>query len=98
MNLNPHPSEKRRVRHPRVRTAAERNSGVRRKVCHSSDTVRFAYAGSLDLMREFRLLKIFLVAIFLASPAFAPQVAKILAPLEYLTVEQVGIALDRAAS
>jgi energy-coupling factor transport system ATP-binding protein len=36
--------------------------------------------------------------VVVSSPAFAPQVAKILAPLEYLTVEQVGIALDRAAS
>ena len=30
--------------------------------------------------------------------AFAPQVAKILAPLPWLTVDQVGVALDRAAS
>jgi energy-coupling factor transport system ATP-binding protein len=29
-----------------------------------------------------------------ASPAFAPQVAKILAPLPYLTVAQVNEALD----
>jgi len=36
--------------------------------------------------------------VVVSSPAFAPQVAKILAPLEFLTVEQVGIALDRAAS
>jgi len=36
--------------------------------------------------------------VIVSSPAFAPQVAKILAPLEYLTVEQVGIAIDRAAS
>jgi energy-coupling factor transporter ATP-binding protein EcfA2 len=32
-----------------------------------------------------------------ASPAFAPQVAKILAPLAYLTVEQVEAALEAAA-
>ena len=29
-----------------------------------------------------------------ASPAFAPQVAKILAPLRYLTVAEVADALD----
>ena len=32
-----------------------------------------------------------------ASPAFAPQVAKILAPLPYLTVAQVAAALDPAS-
>jgi energy-coupling factor transport system ATP-binding protein len=32
--------------------------------------------------------------VILASPAFAPQVAKILAPLPYLTVEQVAAALS----
>jgi len=32
-----------------------------------------------------------------ASPTFAPQVAKILAPLPYLTVPQVAAALSRAA-
>ena len=36
--------------------------------------------------------------VVVSSPAFAPQVAKILAPLEFLTVEQVRIALDRVAS
>ena len=36
--------------------------------------------------------------VVVSSPAFAPQVAKILAPLEYLTVEQVALALERAAS
>jgi energy-coupling factor transport system ATP-binding protein len=36
--------------------------------------------------------------VVVASPAFAPQVAKILAPLAFLTVEQVGAALARAAS
>jgi energy-coupling factor transport system ATP-binding protein len=36
--------------------------------------------------------------VVVASPAFAPQVAKILAPLDYLTVGQVSAALDRAAS
>jgi energy-coupling factor transporter ATP-binding protein EcfA2 len=34
--------------------------------------------------------------VVVASPAFAPQVAKILAPLDYLTVEQVGAALEAA--
>jgi energy-coupling factor transport system ATP-binding protein len=34
--------------------------------------------------------------ILAASPAYAPQVAKILAPLEYLTVDQVVLALDGA--
>jgi energy-coupling factor transport system ATP-binding protein len=34
--------------------------------------------------------------VVVASPAFAPQVAKILAPLAYLTVEQVGAALAAA--
>jgi energy-coupling factor transport system ATP-binding protein len=34
--------------------------------------------------------------IVVASPVFAPQVAKILAPLRYLTVEQVGDALAPA--
>ncbi|MBO0747678.1 MAG: cobalt ABC transporter ATP-binding protein, partial [Acidimicrobiaceae bacterium] len=29
-----------------------------------------------------------------ASPAFAPQVAKILAPLPYLTVDQVALGLE----
>jgi energy-coupling factor transport system ATP-binding protein len=33
--------------------------------------------------------------VVVASPAFAPQVAKILAPLEYLTVDQVRSALAR---
>jgi energy-coupling factor transport system ATP-binding protein len=37
-------------------------------------------------------------AVVVASPAFAPQVAKILAPLEYLTVAQVRTALDETAS
>ena len=32
--------------------------------------------------------------VIVASPAFAPQVAKILAPLEYLSVDQVARALD----
>jgi energy-coupling factor transport system ATP-binding protein len=36
--------------------------------------------------------------VVVASPAFAPQVAKILAPLDYLTVGQVSTALDRQAS
>jgi energy-coupling factor transport system ATP-binding protein len=36
--------------------------------------------------------------VIVASPAFAPQVAKILAPLEYLTVSQVRAALDETAS
>jgi energy-coupling factor transport system ATP-binding protein len=36
--------------------------------------------------------------VVVASPAFAPQVAKILAPLEYLTVAQVEAALDGTAS
>ena len=36
--------------------------------------------------------------VVVSSPSFAPQVAKILAPLEYLTVEQVRIALDQEAS
>jgi energy-coupling factor transport system ATP-binding protein len=36
--------------------------------------------------------------VIVASPAFAPQVAKILAPLEYLTVAQVRTALDETAS
>ena len=34
--------------------------------------------------------------VVVASPAFAPQVAKILAPLEYLTVDQVRAAVDVA--
>ena len=34
--------------------------------------------------------------VVVASPAYAPQVAKILAPLDYLTVEQVSDALTRA--
>jgi energy-coupling factor transport system ATP-binding protein len=33
-----------------------------------------------------------------ASPTFAPQVAKILAPLPYLTVQQVAAALDQVAA
>ncbi len=36
--------------------------------------------------------------VVVSSPSFAPQVAKILAPLCYLTVEQVRLALDQAAS
>ena len=36
--------------------------------------------------------------IVLASPAFAPQVAKILAPLPYLTVAQVDRALAGAVA
>ena len=36
--------------------------------------------------------------IVVASPAFAPQVAKILAPLPYLTVAQVHDALDLEVS
>ena len=35
--------------------------------------------------------------VIVASPAFAPQVAKILAPLPYLTVEQVASALETEA-
>ncbi len=35
--------------------------------------------------------------VVVASPAFAPQVAKILAPLEYLTIEQVRDALAELA-
>ena len=35
--------------------------------------------------------------IVLASPAFAPQVARILAPLPYLTVDQVAGSLAAAA-
>ena len=33
-----------------------------------------------------------------ASPTFAPQIAKILAPLPYLTVQQIAAALDWAAT
>jgi energy-coupling factor transport system ATP-binding protein len=36
--------------------------------------------------------------VVVSSPAFAPQVAKILAPLEFLTVDQVRSALDRVVS
>ncbi|HEV2644406.1 MAG TPA: ABC transporter ATP-binding protein, partial [Candidatus Elarobacter sp.] len=36
--------------------------------------------------------------VIVSSPSFAPQVAKILAPLEFLTVEQVALALGQAAS
>jgi ABC-type glutathione transport system ATPase component len=36
--------------------------------------------------------------IVVASPAFAPQVAKILAPLPWLTVEQVRSALPAGAA
>lgn len=36
--------------------------------------------------------------VVVSSPAFAPQVAKILAPLEFLTVEQVAFALAAVAS
>jgi energy-coupling factor transport system ATP-binding protein len=36
--------------------------------------------------------------VIVASPAFAPQVAKILAPLAYLTVRQVAAALDGTGS
>jgi energy-coupling factor transport system ATP-binding protein len=38
------------------------------------------------------------VEVLAASPSFAPQVAKILAPLQYLTVAQVRVALDGIAS
>jgi len=34
----------------------------------------------------------------LASPTFAPQVAKILSPQRWLTVEDVAVALSGAAS
>jgi energy-coupling factor transport system ATP-binding protein len=37
-------------------------------------------------------------AVLTASPTFAPQVAKILAPLPYLTVAQVSAALDRVGA
>ncbi len=37
-------------------------------------------------------------SVIVASPAFAPQVAKILAPLPYLTVEQVARSLTAAAA
>jgi energy-coupling factor transport system ATP-binding protein len=36
-------------------------------------------------------------AVIAGSPAFAPQVAKILAPLPFLTVTEVAAALDRAS-
>jgi energy-coupling factor transport system ATP-binding protein len=35
------------------------------------------------------------VEVMLASPAFAPQVAKVLAPAPWLTVEQVATALTQ---
>jgi energy-coupling factor transport system ATP-binding protein len=35
--------------------------------------------------------------VIVASPAFAPQVAKVLAPLPYLTAAQVGSALEATA-
>jgi energy-coupling factor transport system ATP-binding protein len=35
--------------------------------------------------------------VVVASPAFAPQVAKVLAPQPWLTVEQVAAALTQAA-
>ena len=37
-------------------------------------------------------------AVLTASPTFAPQVAKILAPLPYLTVAQIAAALDPVAA
>jgi energy-coupling factor transport system ATP-binding protein len=37
-------------------------------------------------------------AVLTASPTFAPQVAKILAPLPYLTVPQIAAALDPAGA
>jgi energy-coupling factor transport system ATP-binding protein len=37
-------------------------------------------------------------AVLTASPTFAPQVAKILAPLPYLTVAQVAAGLDRVTA
>jgi energy-coupling factor transport system ATP-binding protein len=37
-------------------------------------------------------------SVLTASPTFAPQVAKILAPLPYLTVAQIAAALDQAAA
>ena len=37
-------------------------------------------------------------SVLTASPTFAPQVAKILAPLPYLTVQQVAEALDRVGA
>jgi len=37
-------------------------------------------------------------AVLTASPTFAPQVAKILAPLRYLTVAQIAAALDPAGA
>jgi energy-coupling factor transport system ATP-binding protein len=37
-------------------------------------------------------------SVLTASPTFAPQVAKILAPLPYLTVEQIAAALDQVAA
>jgi ABC-type glutathione transport system ATPase component len=36
--------------------------------------------------------------VVVASPAFAPQVAKILAPLEYLTIDQVRDAMGADSS
>jgi energy-coupling factor transport system ATP-binding protein len=36
-------------------------------------------------------------SVLTASPTFAPQIAKILAPLPYLTVGQIAAALDQAA-
>ncbi|MGO9456920.1 MAG: hypothetical protein ACLP62_07735, partial [Acidimicrobiales bacterium] len=35
--------------------------------------------------------------VMVASPAFAPQIAKVLAPLRYLTVDQVAEAVDQVA-
>jgi hypothetical protein len=37
-------------------------------------------------------------AVLTASPTFAPQIAKILAPLPYLTEAQVASGLDRVAA
>ncbi len=36
--------------------------------------------------------------VMLASPAFAPQVAKVLAPEPWLTVDQVATALARCGA
>ena len=79
----------------------ERLAGAGHSVVVSTHDVEFAAmaADRVVVMAEGDIVADGPVAeIMVASPSFAPQVAKILAPLEYLTIDQVQHALSAAVS
>ncbi len=84
-----------------LRTIVQRLAGEQRSVVIATHDVEFVAAtcdravvmGDGDLIADGPTPEI-----VLASPAFAPQVAKILTPLRYLRAEQVADALDRSTA